>query len=152
MKGLLNRQHYYAGQTVFHEGEPGYKMFVVESGAVLIWTGNDAEKKVEIAVITKGGIFGEMAVFDGGPRMASATAVEAATLLVIDGKHLRDAMRHTDPIIDKMMRVVLESARDLGHQLHRARVENAKLEETVRALSGGVETEAGQEPTASERG
>lgn len=151
MKGLLNRQHFYAGQSVFHEGETGYKMYIVESGSVSIWSGTP-EERVEIALITKGGVFGEMAVFDGRPRMASASAAEPTTLLLIDGKHLREAITRTDPIVDKMMRVVLDSARDLGQQLHRARLRNAELEQKLRALTGDAADAVKADTPESERG
>lgn len=145
MKGLLNRQHFYAGQTVFHEGELGYKMYVIERGAVSIWNG-PTDERVEIAVIPQGGVFGEMAVFDGKARMASASAVEDTTLLIIDGAHLREALKRADPIVDKLMRVVLDSARDLGQQLYRMSTRNAALEQKLKALTGQPDPNATKEP------
>lgn len=132
MRGLLNRHVIHADQTIFREGELGNTMFVIERGSVLIWRGTK-EHPVEIAVIPKGGLFGEMAIFDGKPRMASATAVEETVVLQIDGSHVRDALQRADPVISKLLRVVLESARDLGEQLQKLHARNENLE---RALAG----------------
>lgn len=131
MQGVLRRQLARAHQVIFREGELGNTLFVVESGSVLIWRGSP-ESRVEIGIIPKGGVFGEMAVFDGKPRMASASAIEDTVLLQIEGTHVREALGRADPVVGKLLRVVLESARDLGEQLYRL---HARAETLERALS-----------------
>jgi len=135
MRGFLDRRLVHAGQSVFRQGELGNKMYVIERGSVEIWRGT-ADDRVMIAIIPSGGVFGEMAIFDGKPRMASATALEETVLVQVDGTHLRDALQKADPIIDTLVRVVLESARDLGRQLHKAQLQNATLERELAMRKG----------------
>lgn len=132
MKGVLNRHVVRADQSIFREGELGNTIYVIERGSVLIWRGTK-EHRVEIAVIPKGGVFGEMAIFDGKPRMASATSLEETVLLQIDGTHVREALKRADPVIDKLLRVILESARDLASQLQKL---HNRAENLERALAG----------------
>lgn len=113
---VLSRRVIHKDQTIFREGEPGNVMFLVQSGHVLIWRG-DPEHKVPLGVVPKGGIFGEMAIFDGKPRMASASALEETVLVQIQGDHVREALGKADPIITKLIKVILESARSLAAQL-----------------------------------
>ena len=68
-----------AGQTIFSEGESGNRMYIVRSGSVDILVNGALVETVE-----PNGIFGEMAVVDGGPRSATARAQTACELAPID--------------------------------------------------------------------
>ena len=57
------------GEVIFREGDKGDKMYVVRSGAIEILL----HGKV-IETVVQGGIFGEMALIDGSPRVATARA------------------------------------------------------------------------------
>jgi len=122
---VLSRRVVHKDQIIFREGEAGNVMYLVQSGHVLIWRG-DPEHKVALGVVPKGGIFGEMAIFDGKPRMASASALEETVLVQIQGDHVREALRKADPILTKLIKVVLDSARSLASQLEQAHRELGK--------------------------
>ena len=80
-------RHYDASQIVFHEGSLGEEFFVVLSGAVAIRkrVGNETH---QVACLTAGEFFGEMAVVDRRPRSATAVAIEPdTTLIAIDAAH-----------------------------------------------------------------
>jgi CRP/FNR family transcriptional regulator, cyclic AMP receptor protein len=68
-----------AGDTIFAQGDPGDRMYIVRSGSVEVLVGG---KVVEI--IQANGIFGEMALVDGGVRSATARAKDACELAPID--------------------------------------------------------------------
>jgi len=116
---VLSRRVVHKDQIVFREGEPGNVMFLVQSGRVQVWRGT-ADARVEIGVVPAGGIFGEMAIFDGKPRMASASALEETVLVQIQGDHVREALRKADPILTKLIQIVLDSARSLAAQVEEA--------------------------------
>jgi CRP-like cAMP-binding protein len=68
-----------AGETIFREGDAGEEMFGIIEGEV--------ELRMTNRVIAKLGaddIFGEMAIVDSTPRMATAVAVTDTVLAVID--------------------------------------------------------------------
>ena len=67
-----------AGQIVCREGDPGDEAYVVIEGSATVTVGDR-----EIAMVTPGGFFGEMAILDGGPRIATVTALEPMRLLVL---------------------------------------------------------------------
>ena len=69
-----------AGDRIFDEGSPGDGLFVVESGRVEIAARSVPGRQHRLAVMEPGEYFGEMAVFDGGARSASAIALEPSTL------------------------------------------------------------------------
>lgn len=59
-------QEYDAGETVFHEGDPGREMFVVLSGSVEIYRQTEGDKTHSLATLGQGEMFGEMALVAEG--------------------------------------------------------------------------------------
>ena len=64
-----NAQPFEAGQIIFKEGDAGETMFAVAEGRVDVIVGGTVVETVE-----EGGIIGEMALIDSGPRSATAVA------------------------------------------------------------------------------
>lgn len=75
------------GEIIFREGDKGDGMYVIQAGKVGI-TKSAPVGEVTLAVLTAGDIFGEMALFDGMPRSASATALGDARILSVDKRKL----------------------------------------------------------------
>jgi len=67
------------GGVVFKEGDAGNEMFGVVRGQIQLEAGGKP-----IATLGADDVFGEMAIVDGSPRMATATATEETELAVID--------------------------------------------------------------------
>ena len=80
-------QAYAPSQCIFQEGDAGESMYVVQDGAVSVCVERDGSS-VQLRVLQKGEIFGEMALVDRSPRSASAIAgPEGAKVLAIDSAH-----------------------------------------------------------------
>ena len=77
--GSEARSSYESGQSIIKEGQTGVLMYVVLYGRVAISVGGKLVEKAG-----PGGVFGEMALVDHAPRLASAVAETACTLLAID--------------------------------------------------------------------
>jgi CRP-like cAMP-binding protein len=79
VSGGFPLQRFEAGETIFTQDDDGACMYVVRSGRVGITAGG--------AVLENVGpneTFGEMALIDGSPRSATATAREPTEAAVID--------------------------------------------------------------------
>jgi CRP/FNR family transcriptional regulator len=69
------------GRTLFNEGEPGDRLYVVTEGKIKLGrTAADGRENL-LAILGPGEMFGELSLFDPGPRTATATAVTDATLI-----------------------------------------------------------------------
>ena len=66
-------------QAVFQEGDEGHSLYIVLSGCVRISKQIPGVGEEALAMLERGGFFGEMSLIDGSPRSATAKAHEADT-------------------------------------------------------------------------
>jgi CRP-like cAMP-binding protein len=85
------------GQVIFRQGDAAADMYLIRAGSVRISRTGDDGAEQTIAYLSEGDYFGELALFDPGPRSATATAVGAIEVEVIDRPTFVDAMRCGDP-------------------------------------------------------
>ncbi len=69
-----------SGDVVFKEGDPGDSLFLVGEGSVKISKLGRGGEQETLGFIQPGNFFGEMALLDGEPRSAMATATEPTVL------------------------------------------------------------------------
>ena len=81
--GIAQTHIFKKGAQLFHAGEEGNALYLVESGCVRISLTDADGKKVILAEMGAGDFFGEMSVIDGRPRSADATVMEDACLTVL---------------------------------------------------------------------
>jgi CRP/FNR family transcriptional regulator, cyclic AMP receptor protein len=94
------------GQMVFWQDDPGEAMFVLLEGTVkLIVCSRDGEL-IELHRHAAPAIFGELALLDGGPRSASAEAVERSTRLVVTRAELLRLLRAEDQVAEALLRTL----------------------------------------------
>jgi CRP/FNR family transcriptional regulator, cyclic AMP receptor protein len=68
------------GQAVFQEGEPGDRLYIIGFGKVKLGRRSSDGRENLLSILGPGEMFGELSLFDPGPRTASATAVADARL------------------------------------------------------------------------
>jgi CRP-like cAMP-binding protein len=84
------------GETIFREGDPPRdEAYMIHVGRVEVRKRVGAEELV-LRVLLKGELLGELGLFGGSPRSASAVALEAVTLVVIPVRRLNYLVR-TNP-------------------------------------------------------
>ena len=107
---IIERRSFKDGETVFREGELGSTAFLVQSGDVEISRVNDGKDEV-LAIIGIGGIFGEMALIDEKPRMATAKVKGGATIMTITKMMYERKLKSTDPFIRALLRILVQTVR-----------------------------------------
>lgn len=95
------------GTVLFHEGEAGKEMFVLQAGRVVI-TKTVRETVQILAALGPGEFFGEMALISNRPRNATATVDEPARVLVIDPKTFEGMIRGNSEIAVRMIKKLAE--------------------------------------------
>lgn len=79
---MNNDKIYYHGEYIFKEGDLSRDIYLIKSGCVQLFQVRHA-REVEIAKISAGDIFGEMAIFHQDYRSATARVIDSAVITVI---------------------------------------------------------------------
>ena len=117
MVGQAGRRVVEKGQMVCWQDDPGESMFVLLEGAVkLVVCSRDGEL-IELHRHDAPATFGELALLDGGPRSASAEAVERSTLLVITRAELLRLLRSEDQVAEALLRILGKIVRRTTRQI-----------------------------------
>ena len=67
------------GEVLFHEGDEGDKLYIVTDGKVKLGRTSSDGRENLLAILGPGQMFGELSLFDPGPRSATVTAVTDTT-------------------------------------------------------------------------
>ncbi len=76
------------GTIIFNEGEIGDHMYVIVGGKIKLGHASSDGRESLLAVLGPGEIFGELSLFDPGPRTATATALTDARVLALGNTSL----------------------------------------------------------------
>jgi CRP-like cAMP-binding protein len=105
-----------AGALVFEEGSVGDALFLLSQGQVRIEKRIEAEGAAELALLSPGDVFGEMAIIESAPRSARAVAHTDVSLLVL-GRGDLDRWLGAEP--QTAVGFFVELLRVLSHRLRR---------------------------------
>jgi CRP/FNR family cyclic AMP-dependent transcriptional regulator len=79
LKSVARRRRFARGEVVFHQGDPGDSLHLVQSGRLVVSVAAPRGNTTSLAVLGAGDSFGEMALVEEHPiRSATVTALEAA--------------------------------------------------------------------------
>jgi EAL domain-containing protein (putative c-di-GMP-specific phosphodiesterase class I) len=137
------RETYAAGREIFRAGEQGHYAYVIEHGEVEIAVMSQGQH-TPLATLGAGELFGEMALVDDQARSATAIARAETECVVFSREHLRDLMWKSDPLLNLVLRVVLNRFRAAQRQLMRPSA--ADPPDSGEALSTDAADTAGVRP------
>jgi CRP-like cAMP-binding protein len=144
------------GEVIFHQGDPGDALHVILAGRVKISSPSDSGVEAILTTLRPGEFFGALALLDGAPRSATATAVDAAETMVLPRDRFRQLLNERVEVRELVFAELARELRRLTYhveELHflditgRLASQLARLaEEQVRASA-----EAGEDPPAEIR-
>src|SRR5438132_1198585 len=80
------------GAVLFKQGDRGEATYILNSGAIGLYRESQG-RRMPIASMRRGEMFGEMALTDGGPRLATAYAIEDSVVMVVPAGIMRARLR-----------------------------------------------------------
>jgi CRP/FNR family transcriptional regulator, cyclic AMP receptor protein len=101
---------------LFHQGDPGSGLFVVASGLVKVVVNSEDGEQMVLVTLGPGEALGELSVVDGGPRSASAEALEPTVALMITREVLLDVAARDRTLTEALLRVLGGLLRRLTEQ------------------------------------
>lgn len=135
---VLDRKVYATGETIFREGEAGSRAYVIQRGQVDIIK-KIKDEKVTVGTVGPGGIFGEMALIDDEPRMASAVVSDYCVCIIITSVMFQKKMNGLDPFLSGVLRVLVENIRSIQNAK-----QDAKAVEAMFAVTSDEQEELEQ--------
>lgn len=102
----LHAKHCARGDIIVHRGEAAHAMYFIASGKVEI------ELSPKPVVMGEGEFFGEMAILTRQPRSATARALTACKLLVLDARDLTHLLDHSPRMAEHIQRVMEARSKD----------------------------------------
>ena len=104
---VCKEQKYQSAKTIFKEGEPGNRLYIIADGEVRISRQVPGSGEEALAVLKKGAIFGEMAIFDQSERSTDAIANTDCTLITISRSEFELLMDFNRDIAYKVLWAVV---------------------------------------------
>jgi CRP/FNR family transcriptional regulator, cyclic AMP receptor protein len=109
--GFATERRVPRGTIIFSKGDEGSSMMAVLVGRVRISAVSADGKEVTLNVIGPGEIFGEIALLDGKPRSADATAQEDTVLMVVERKQFLPFLLRNDALVERLLVVLCDRLR-----------------------------------------
>ena len=134
---IVHRRQYVKGEFVFYQGDPGLGMYVIEKGKVgIVVVGDDGAQK-EIAEMSDGDFFGEIALLDESARSASVIVKEDSELIGFFRPDLFEIIEKTPKtglkIVVKLAEMIGERLRNMNSEFSRLRAELETVKQSKEA-------------------
>ena len=100
------------GHVIFTEGDPGHGMYIILAGKVKIGRYSPDGRENLLRILGPADMFGELSIFDPGPRTSNATAVTEVRAVSIDRETLRAWIAERPAVAEQLLAVM---ARRLRH-------------------------------------
>lgn len=94
------------GHVIFDEGEPADRLYIIQTGMVKLGRKSPDGKENLLSIMGPSDMFGELSIFDPGPRTSTATTVTDVRALTMDRPALRQWLRIRPEIAEQLLRVV----------------------------------------------
>jgi CRP/FNR family transcriptional regulator, cyclic AMP receptor protein len=117
IRSYVIRKRVARGTMIFAKGDAGSLLMAVLEGSVRISVPTLNGHEVVLSQVSRGEVFGEMAVIDGQPRSANATAVENCELMVIDRRNFLPVMHSHPEVAIKLLELLSARLRQSNEQV-----------------------------------
>ena len=103
-------------EVIFHRDDPANQVFFITSGTVKISVPDEQGHEVVVALERGGDVFGELALFDQGPRSATVTALHETHTLALGRQDFMTVLEGNTDAMRRMLALLAKTVRhSTGH-------------------------------------
>jgi CRP/FNR family cyclic AMP-dependent transcriptional regulator len=113
----LQRVDFPPGHVIFAEGEPGDRLYIIISGKVKIGRRYPGGRENLLTIMGPSDMFGELSIFDPGPRTSTATTITEVRAASMDRDALRAWISDRPEIAERLLRVLARRLRRTNDNL-----------------------------------
>ena len=107
----MNERRLLRGDVLFAEGEPGDRLYVVTEGKIKLGHTSGDGRDSLMAIMGEGEMFGELSLFDPGPRTSTATALTDAVVLGLGHTALRPWLTGRPEVAESLLQALAQRLR-----------------------------------------
>ncbi|MDY5129355.1 Crp/Fnr family transcriptional regulator [Actinotignum urinale] len=115
--GMLTETSLRRGESLFHEGDKGDRLYVITEGKVKLSHTSDDGRENLLAVLGPGEIIGELSLFDLGARSSSVTAITPTHLFSLSHKDMSAFLETHPTLAMSMLREMAKRLRNTNENL-----------------------------------
>jgi CRP-like cAMP-binding protein len=104
-------------EVLFRQGDASSELFGIVNGKVAILTRSPDGRESLVAVLDEGSLFGELGLFDEGPRSADARALEETNVIVLGYEAVRSAIDEHPTLLWVIVRLLARRLRNTDDSL-----------------------------------
>ena len=135
LRALGRTRRFAVGAPLFHEREPGEAVLVLTAGRVKLSCVTEGGREALLGIREPGDLIGEMSALDGGPRSATATALEPVEVIAVSREAFTGFLERTPGVALVLARMIARRLRDAD----RKRIEYLAQDTVGRVCSRLVE-------------
>jgi len=108
---------YRKNAIIINEGDLSDCAYLIHSGKVKIFLGDEDGKEIVLTELTTGGYFGEMALIDQHKRSATVMATEDTELTVISRQSFKECLHSNPDISERIMLGLVTNLREANNKI-----------------------------------
>ncbi len=108
---------YKDGEIIVRQGELGDCLFAIQEGRLEVIKEQKGRPGLRVAILEKGDIFGEMAIFEKQVRSATVRAVGEARILTVDKKTFLRRVQEDPTLAFNLVRMMSQRIRNLNTEI-----------------------------------
>jgi CRP/FNR family cyclic AMP-dependent transcriptional regulator len=117
VRGLAVEKSYPKNAVVLTEGEIGDSLYMIQSGRVKIFIGDEDGREIILKLMGAGHFFGEMAMIDQQPRSASVTTLEPSVFLILSHAAFELCVERAPRIANMVLRILAQRVREADRKI-----------------------------------
>jgi CRP/FNR family transcriptional regulator, cyclic AMP receptor protein len=110
-------RHWERGEVIFREGDQGDTCYLLRTGAVVLTREHQDGRMVALAELRAGALFGELAMFRGETRSATAEAIEPTTAVALLASDMQRIIRRSPDLALKFLGTLAERVSKTNERL-----------------------------------
>ena len=99
------------GTTIFEEGEPGDRLYIITAGKIKLARHAPDGRENLLTIMGPSDMFGELSIFDPGPRTSSAVCVTEVQAATMNSEMLKQWVADHPAIAQQLLRVLARRLR-----------------------------------------
>jgi len=111
----MQRVHFSRQQTVYTEGQPGDQLYIIASGKIKLGRRSTDGRHHLLAIMGPAEMFGELSIFDPGPRSSTATALTDVSAVSMDRTVVWEWLADHPEIAERLLRTLARRLRRTDH-------------------------------------